>query len=93
MNEPQLANMRQFSSGQVLLRFVLRLTIFCVFASLSAAGFRVMLPTFLTLSVLSCVIAAAFRREAIFGHALTHWDEAAGCGALACLIAELPLNS
>lgn len=92
MDESQFASPRQFSSNQVLVRFALRLAIFCVFASLSAAGFHVMLPTFLTLSAISCVIAATFRREAILGRALTHWDEAAGCAALACLIAELPFN-
>ena len=92
MDEPQRASARQFSSGQVLVRFALRLTIFCVFASPGAGGFRVMFPTSLTLSAIYCAIAATFRGEAILGRALNHWDEAAGYGALACLITKLSIN-
>jgi hypothetical protein len=91
MDEPQLASPRQFSSGQVLVRFALRLSIYCVFASVGTAGFRVMFPTFLALSAIYCTIAAAFRGESILGRALNHWDEAAGYGALACLITKLSI--
>lgn len=91
--DPQLTSARQFGSAQVAVRFVLRLMIFCVFASLGAAGFRVMLPTFLALSAIYCAVAAIFRGEALFGRILTHWDEAAGYGALACLITKLSTSS
>ena len=54
---PQLISPRQFSSAQVVIRFVVRLMIFCVFASFGGAGFRVMFPTFLILSAIYCAIA------------------------------------
>jgi hypothetical protein len=89
MDKPRLATPHQFSSSQVLLRFALRLIVFSVFATIGAAGFRIMFPTFMSLSVIYCAIAATFRGEAMFGRVLTHWDEAAGYGALACLFAKL----
>jgi hypothetical protein len=48
-----------------------------------------MFPTLMILSAVYCAIAAALHGEEIFGRVLTHWDEAAGYGALACVIAEL----
>ena len=92
MDEPQLASPHQLSSSQVLLRFALRLVFFSVFAAIGAAGFHIMFPTFMTLAAIYCVIAATFRAEAIFGRVLTHWDEAAGYGALACLFAKLSMT-
>ena len=89
MNERQLARPHRFSSHHVLLRFALRLAVFSVFAVVAAPGFRVMFPTLMILSAISCALAAALRGEAIFGRVLTHWDEAAGYGALGCLIAKL----
>jgi len=92
MNEPQLTSPGQFTSAQVVLRFALRLAIFCVFASFGAAGFRVMFPTYLVLCAIYCAIAATFRGEAIRGRVFTHWDEAAGYGALASLLTKLSVN-
>ncbi len=92
MNRPQLAGSHRFSSTHVLVRFALRLVIFAVFAAVSTVGFRIMFPTLLTLSAIYCAIAAIFRGEAILGRVLTHWDEAAGCGALACLMAKLSMT-
>jgi hypothetical protein len=91
MDEPQLASPHRLSSSQVLLRFALRLVFFSVFAAIGAAGFRIMFPTFMTLAAIYCAIAATLRGEAVFGRVLTHWDEAAGYGALACLIAKLSM--
>ena len=89
MDKPRLATPHQFSSTQVLLRFALRLVAFSVFAAIGAAGFRIMFPTLMSLSAIYCAIAATFRGEAMFGRVLTHWDEAAGYGALACLFTKL----
>jgi hypothetical protein len=91
MDEPQLARPHQFSSLQVLLRFVLRLIVFTVIAAIAAPGFRIMFPTLMILSAISCALAAALRGETIFGRLLTHWDEAAGYGALGCLVAKLSM--
>jgi hypothetical protein len=91
MDERQLAHPHQLSSRQVLLRFALRLAVFSVFAVVGAPGFRIMFPTLMILSAISCALAAALRGEAIFGRVLTHWDEAAGYGALGCLVAKLSL--
>jgi hypothetical protein len=92
MDKPQLATPHQFSSTQVLLRFALRLVAFSVFAAVGAAGFRVMFPTFMSLSAIYCAIAATFRGEAMFGRILTHWDEAAGYVVLACLFSKLVMT-
>jgi len=89
MKGPQLASPHQFSSRQVMLRFALRLLLFSVIAVVGAPGFRILFPTFMILSAISCALAAALRGEAIFGRVLTHWDEAAGYGALGCLFAQL----
>lgn len=85
MDEPQLARPHQFSSSQVLFRFLLRLIVFTVCAVAATPGFRIMFPTLMFLSALACALAAVLRGEAIFGRVLTHWDEAAGYGALGCL--------
>jgi hypothetical protein len=89
MDKPRLTSPHRFSSTQVLLRFALRLVLFSVFAVIGAAGFRIMFPTLMILSAFYCTIAAALQGEEMFGRVLTHWDEAAGYGALACLITEL----
>jgi hypothetical protein len=89
MDKPQLASPRRFSSTQVLLRLALRLVFFSVFAAIGAPGFRVMFPAFMALAAIYCTIAATLRGEPMLGRVLTHWDEAAGYGALACLVAKL----
>jgi hypothetical protein len=89
MDERQLAPPHRFSSRQVLLRFALRLVVFSVIAVVGAPGFRIMFPTLMILSAISCALAGALRGEPIFGRVLTHWDEAAGYGVLGCLIARL----
>jgi len=90
MPEPQLAS-PQFSSSQVLVRFALRLIFFSIFALVSAAGFPVLFPRLMALAAIYCAIVATLRGEPIWGRVLTHWDEAAGYGALACLVAKLSM--
>jgi hypothetical protein len=92
MDKPRLAPPHQLGSTQVLVRFALRLVVFSVFAAIGATGFRIMFPTLMTLSAIYCAIAATVRGEAIMGRVLTHWDEAAGYGALACLFAKLVMT-
>jgi hypothetical protein len=76
---------REIGSAQVIVRFLLRLVILCVFAALGRQGFGRTLASLLVLSALYCVFTAAFRREAPFGAVLTHFDEAAVYAALAIL--------
>ena len=92
MDKPRLATPHQSSSTQVLLRFALRLVVLAAFAAIGAAGFRIMFPTLLTLSAIYCAIAATFRGETMLRRVLTHWDEAAGYGAVACLFAKLVMT-
>jgi hypothetical protein len=89
MDERQIARPHRISSRQVLWRFALRLTLFTVIAMVGTPGFRILFPTFMILSAISCALAAALRGEALFGRELTHWDEAAVYGALGCLVAKL----
>jgi len=91
MNEPQLARPHQSGPRQVVLRFALRLVFFSVFAAVGAAGFHVMFPTFMTLAAIYCAMVATLRGEAFFARVLTHWDEAAWYGFLACLVAKLSM--
>jgi len=66
------------SSAPVLARFLARLVILVGFAAFSARGMGTTLPALLALAEAFCVVMAAFRREALLGPVLTHWDEAAG---------------
>jgi hypothetical protein len=91
MTEPRLASPHQFSSSQVLVRFALRLLFLSIFALVSAAGFPTLFPRLMALAAIYCVIVAALRGEPVWGRVLTHWDEAAGYGAIACLVAKLSM--
>jgi hypothetical protein len=76
MDGPQRA-IPQFTSRQVLGRFVLRLALLATFANFGNQGFVVTFSTLLALAAIFCSIVATLRREALFGPELTHWDEAA----------------
>jgi hypothetical protein len=76
---------REIGTAQVIVRFLLRLVILCVFAALGKQGFGKTFASLLVLSALYCVFTAAFRREMPFGPVLTHLDEAAAYAALAIL--------
>jgi hypothetical protein len=65
------------NSGQVLTRFFLRLIILAAFATFGAQGFARTLASLLVVAEIFCLVTAAFRREALLGPVLTHWDEAA----------------
>ena len=73
----------ELASVQVASRFVLRMVVLCVFATLGPQGFGKTLESLLALAALYCVFSAAIRREAPFGPALTHFDEAAAYAVIA----------
>lgn len=77
------------SSARVLLRFAARLIILVACATFSADGFGKALAALLALAEVFCVTTAAMRREAPFGHVLTHWDEAAAYALLNVAVARL----
>ena len=77
------------NSSQVLLRFFFRVAVLCAFSTLGAKGFAPAFAALSALSALFCGVVGAMRREAVFGPALTNWDEAAAyllLGRLAALV-------
>jgi hypothetical protein len=74
-------------SVQVLIRFVLRIALIAVFATLGRYGFTKSLEGLLALAVVYCIFAAVIRRESLLGPALTHFDEAAAYALCARLAA------
>ena len=87
---PQLIHTtREFRNTQVALRFILRIGILCVFATLGSIGFARGLVALLWMSAIMCAVVGIMRRERVFDSALTSWDEAAAYGSLCCLAAAL----
>jgi hypothetical protein len=76
-------------SVQVLARFVLRIVILVVFATLGSIGFARSLATLLGMSIVLCVVVAVMRRETLFRATLNHWDETAAYAALYVLVSGL----
>jgi hypothetical protein len=89
VEEPRSPVPHQFSSPQVLVRFVFRLGLVSTFATLSPEGFGTVFAALLALSAIFCAVVGALRRESIFGPMLTHWDEAAACAVLGHLVVAL----
>jgi hypothetical protein len=77
---------REFRNVQVAIRFVLRITILCVFATLGNLGFASSLVVLLGMSAIMSIAVGVARRESMFDSALTDWDEAAAYGSLCCLV-------
>ena len=69
--------------------FAFRLIVLTVFASLGTSGFRPAFAALLAMAALFCAIAGAMRREQMFGHVLTHWDEAVAYAVIARLASTL----
>jgi hypothetical protein len=87
---PQLGQTsREFRNTQVAVRFLLRIGILCVFATLGDIGFVRSLIVLLWMSAILSVAIATIRRESAFDSALTYWDEAAAYGSLCCLASAL----
>jgi hypothetical protein len=87
MQESRPATPLQLNSRQVLFRAAFRLAVVSAFATFGTQGFGQTFATFLALTAIFCAIVAAMRGEAIFGRALTHWDEAATYAVLSRLVA------
>ena len=73
-------------SVQVLARFVLRIVILVIFATLGNIGFARSLETLLWMSIILCVVVAVMRRERLFQPTLNHWDETVAYAALYALV-------
>jgi hypothetical protein len=89
MQELRPAIPPQLHSRQVLFRAVFRLVLLTGFATFGTQGFAPTFAPLLALTAIFCAIIAAMRGEAIFGRALTHWDEAATYAVLSRLVATL----
>jgi hypothetical protein len=89
MQELRPAIPPHLNSRQVLLRAAFRLVLLICFASFGTRAFGQTLASLLALAAIFCAIIAGMRGEAIFGRALTHWDEAATYAVLGRLVATL----
>jgi hypothetical protein len=87
--EPNIRISPQLSSAQALIRFALRMVILSIFAALGNQGFGKTLESVLALAVCCCIFIAAIRREAPFGPALIHFDEAAAYAVCAHLASSI----
>ena len=77
------------SSRRVVNRFVLRILILVVFATLGALrskGFGATFQNLLVLAAGFCIGLAVLHREAVFGRELTNWDEAAAFLLIGCAV-------
>ena len=82
----------EFSSRRVLNRFLLRILILVLFATLGVFRSKGFGPTFVSLLVLAagfCIGLAMLHREAVFGRVLTNWDEAAAFLLIGCTVTWL----
>lgn len=78
---------RELASAQVVARFLLRMIILSIFATLGRQGFGETIEKLLLLAISYCLLAGGVRREAPLGHVLSHYDEAAAYGMAASLAA------
>ena len=79
---PNAARSPGHHSTLVVIRFLTRMAILTVFATLGSQRFPETFAALLAMGALYCVIIASIRREAPFGPALTHFDEAAAYAVL-----------
>ena len=79
----------EVDSRHVLFRFAFRLIVLTVFASLGTRGFGPAFAALLRWRHFSVRSAGAMRREEMFGHVLTHWDEAVAYAVIARLASTL----
>jgi hypothetical protein len=89
MQELRPAIPPELNSRQVLFRAAFRLVLLTCFATFGTRAFGQTLASLLALAAIFCAIVAAMRDEAIFGRALTHWDEAATYAVLGRLVATV----
>jgi hypothetical protein len=77
---------RALRSVEVIARFSVRIIILVAFAAFAGVGFAVGLTMLLWTSAVLCAGVAMFKRELPAADVLNHWDEAAACVALCCLV-------
>ncbi len=86
----QLPNLsRELKPAQVLIRFVLRMSILVSFAAFASTGFTRGLAALLWMTIILCAVIGTMRREQPFGTALNHWDETVAYTALFALVTSL----
>ena len=85
----QLPNLsRELSSTQVLIRFLLRMSILVIFAAFASVGFGKGLAALLWIAIILCAVIGTMRREPPFAAALNHWDETVAYAALFALVSS-----
>lgn len=77
---------RAFKSGEVIIRFLMRMIVLLAFASFARSGFAAGLAMLLWMSAILSAAVAALKREWPLADVLNHWDEAAAYTALYCLV-------
>ena len=86
----QLPNLsRELKSTQVLVRFLLRMSILVVFAAFASIGFGRSLAALLWMSIILSAVIGVIKREPPFGSVLNHWDETVAYAALFALVSSL----
>jgi hypothetical protein len=85
----QLSNpSRELRSTQVLVRFLLRISILVIFAAFASIGFGRSLAALLWMAIILCAVIGIMKREHPFGAALNHWDETVAYAALFALVSS-----
>ena len=79
---------RELGPGQVLVRFLLRMSILVFFAAFASTGFARGLAALLWMTIVLCAVIGAMRREQPFGATLNHWDETVAYAALFALVSS-----
>jgi len=80
---------QELRSGQVLIRFFLRLVVLAGFAAFGRIGFGRSLIALLWMSIILCAVVGTMRREPVLHASLNHWDEAVAYAALYALVSGL----
>ena len=80
---------RAFRSGEVIVRFFVRMIVLLAFAAVAGIGFAPSLAMLLWMSTILSAGLAAFKRELPLADVLNYWDEAVAYIALCCLVESL----
>ena len=79
---------RELRPAQVLVRFLVRMSILVAFAAFASAGFARGLAALLWMSIALCAVVGTIRREPPFGAKLNHWDETVAYAAAFALVSS-----
>jgi hypothetical protein len=80
---------RAFRSGEVIVRFFVRMIVLLAFAAVGGIGFAPSLAMLLWMSTILSAGLAAFKRELPLADVLNYWDEVVAYIALCCLVESL----